>query len=549
MYYYVSSVLYWCNEYIKDLILGVPNFNYAGGKFMLRLPAIFSNHMVFQREKNILLWGESDAQSVTAVIGDNKISTDVKDGKWEIELPPMEAGGPYELEVSDGNETKKYIDIMLGEVWLAGGQSNMELELQNSKNGKEVCANVKDEGVRYYYTPKVSWVGEELSEAEKQSEWQHCTPDTCKKWSAVAYYFAKKLSKELGVTVGIIGCNWGGTSASCWTSREFMEQETLLKPYLDKYDKAVKGQDIEEYIKAREDYIKYQAEFDKNVGHYYQTAENPTWDEAISLFGENQYPGPMGPRNETRPCGLYESLLKRVMPYTLRGFLYYQGEEDDHMPYTYYTMLSTLVRQWRHDWRDDELPFMCVQLPMFKNDGEPDYHNWPFIREAQMRLFKTVKNTGIAVILDKGEYGNIHPVEKDVVGERLCEQALYHVYKKNNEKSAFGPVYNSYETDKNKMILHFEHADGGMECRGQQLSGFEIAGDDKKYYAASAEICGNTIVVSAEDVEKPKYARYCWTNYAEVTLYGKNGIPAAPFRTSYDDGAVATGSRNEGVWE
>ena len=186
---------------------------------------------------------------------------------------------------------------------------------------------------------------------------------------------------------------------------------------------------------------------------------------------------------------------------------------------------------------------------MFKNDGEPDYHNWPFIREAQMRLFKTVKNTGIAVILDKGEYGNIHPVEKDVVGERLCEQALYHVYKKNNEKSAFGPVYNSYETDKNKMILHFEHADGGMECRGQQLSGFEIAGDDKKYYVASAEICGNTIVVSAEDVEKPKYARYCWTNYAEVTLYGKNGIPAAPFRTSYDDGAVATGSRNEGVWE
>ena len=219
-----------------------------------------------------------------------------------------------------------------------------------------------------------------------------------------------------------------------------MEQETLLKPYLDKYDNAVKGQNPEEYIKSREEYIKYQAEFDKNVGHYYETAKNPTWDEAISLFGENQYPGPMGPRNETRPSGLYDSLLKRVMPYTLRGFLYYQGEEDDHMPYTYYTMLSTLIRQWRHDWRDEQLPFMIVQLPMFKNDGEPDYHNWPFIREAQMRVFKTVKNTGIAVILDKGEYGNIHPVQKDVVGERLCEQALYHVYKNDNEKSAFGPA-------------------------------------------------------------------------------------------------------------
>lgn len=328
-----------------------------------------------------------------------------------------------------------------------------------------------------------------------------------------------------------------------------MEQETPLKPYLDKYDNAVKGQNPEEYIKAREEYIKYQAEFDKNVGHYYETAKNPTWDEAISLFGENQYPGPMGPRNETRPNGLYDSLLKRVMPYTLRGFLYYQGEEDDHMPYTYYTMLSTLIRQWRHDWRDEQLPFMIVQLPMFKNDGEPDYHNWPFIREAQMRVFKTVKNTGIAVILDKGEYGNIHPVQKDVVGERLCEQALYHVYKNDNEKSAFGPIYKSYEKDEEKMILHFDYADNGMVCKGEKLIGFEIAGDDKKYYKADAKIAGNDIVVSASEVDKPKYARYCWTNYSEVTLFGKNGIPAAPFRTSCDDGAVATGSRNEGLWK
>ena len=498
---------------------------------MLSLPAIFSDHMVFQREKNILLWGESDEKNVTAVIDEKKVSSDVNNGRWEIELPPMAAGGPYELEVSDGVQTKKYTDIMIGEVWLAGGQSNMELELQNSMNGQEVCANVKDDGVRYYYTPKVSWVGDELFEAEKKSEWQHCTPDNCKNWSAVAYYFAKELSKKLGVTVGIIGCNWGGTSASCWTSREFMEQETPLKPYLDKYDNAVKGQNPEEYIKAREEYIKYQAEFDKNVGHYYETAKNPTWDEAISLFGENQYPGPMGPRNETRPNGLYDSLLKRVMPYT------------------YYTMLSTLIRQWRHDWRDEQLPFMIVQLPMFKNDGEPDYHNWPFIREAQMRVFKTVKNTGIAVILDKGEYGNIHPVQKDVVGERLCEQALYHVYKNDNEKSAFGPIYKSYEKDEEKMILHFDYADNGMECKGEKLIGFEIAGDDKKYYKADAKIAGNDIVVSASEVDKPKYARYCWTNYSEVTLFGKNGIPAAPFRTSCDDGAVATGSRNEGLWK
>ena len=194
---------------------------------MLSLPAIFSDHMVFQREKNILLWGESDEKNVIAVIDEKKVSSDVNNGRWEIELPPMAAGGPYELEVSDGVQTKKYTDIMIGEGCGAGGQSNMELELQNSMNGQEVCANVKDDGVRYYYTPKVSWVGDELFEAEKKSEWQHCTPDNCKNWSAVAYYFAKELSKKLGVTVGIIGCNWGGTSASCWTSRSLWSRRQI----------------------------------------------------------------------------------------------------------------------------------------------------------------------------------------------------------------------------------------------------------------------------------------------------------------------------------
>ena len=327
-------------------------------------------------------------------------------------------------------------------------------------------------------------------------------------------------------------------------SREALEGTQEIKEYIDDYDAIIAEQDPEEYIKAREAYLVYQAEFDKNVGKYYETAENPTWEEALRLYGENQYPGPMGPRSETRPCGLYESMLQRVCPYTLRGFLYYQGEEDDHRPYRYYSLLSALIRQWRGDWKDDTLPFMLVQLPMFQNGGgEPDYQNWPFIREAQMRVFDTFKHTGIAVILDKGEFGNIHPTEKDSVGERLALQAMYEVYGLCTKEEAFGPMYQSYRIENSAMVVSFAHAKG-LHCTEETLTGFELAGKDKVYHEAKAVLKGEEIELTCDEVKEPVYGRYCWTNYRPVTLFGQNGIPAAPFRTSREDGAVATGSRN-----
>ncbi|MCH5267012.1 MAG: sialate O-acetylesterase [Lachnospiraceae bacterium] len=514
---------------------------------MIQLPSIFSNHMVMQRNKNIAVWGESDGSEVAVTLDETTVTVPVQNGSFEVLLPPRPAGGPYVMKVSSEETELCFEDVMIGEVWLAGGQSNMELELQNSKNGAEVVKNIHNDKVRYYYTPKVSWVGDELYEAERISGWDLCTSDKAARWSAVAYYFAEQLSGELGVTVGIIGCNWGGTSASCWVSRETLEGIQEIRKYITDYDDIVAGQDLQEYIKEWEDYLVYQAEFDKNVGHYYETAENPSWDEALELYGENKYPGPMGPRSFTRPCGLYESMLQRVCPYTLAGFLYYQGEEDDHRPYSYYTLLSALIRRWRGDWKDDSLPFMLVQLPMFRNgEDEPDYQNWSFVREAQMRVYQTVKNTGIAVILDKGEFGNIHPTEKDIVGQRLALQALHHVYGKCSEEEAFGPVYQSYRIEGDDMIFSFRNAQG-MHCTEDILEGFELAGRDKVYHTANAVLQGEEIVVTCDAVEEPVYGRFCWTNYRPVTLFGANGIPVAPFRTSREDGAFATGSRNG--WE
>lgn len=522
---------------------------------MLQLPAIFSNDMVLQRGKNIAIWGETDRVSVSLSFAGRIVDAVVQNGAFRAILPPMDAGGPYELRVravddnTDGAACDEliYQNVMMGEVWLAGGQSNMELELQNSKDGAEVVKNIHNDRLRYYYTPKVPWVGDPLYEAEADSHWELCSPETAGRWSAVGYYFAEKLAAELDVTVGIIGCNWGGTSASCWVSRETLENDKSISNYIEEYDQIVANQDPEEHIKAREAYLVYQAEFDKNVGHYYETAENPTWEEALELFGECQYPGPMGPRSEFRPCGLYETMVERIFPYALAGFLYYQGEEDDHRPYTYYELLSGLIRQWRRDWQDDTLPFLLVQLPMFQNEGEADYQNWPFVREAQMRVFQTIKNTGIAVALDQGEYANIHPVRKDIVGVRLADQALCQVYGKKQDAEVYGPIYRSYRIDGDRMILAFDYAEQGIRCTADQVTGFEIAGVDQKYYPAEASIQGSEITISSGEVARPVYARYCWTNYREVTLFGANQMPVAPFRTSRRDGAIATGSRNG--WE
>ena len=226
-------------------------------------------------------------------------------------------------------------------------------------------------------------------------------------------------------------------------------------------------------------------------------------------------------------------MLSRVCPYTLRGFLYYQGESDDHKPNTYYTLLTSLISLWRNIWNDEKLPFIIVQLPMFKYKNDPDYKHWCLIREAQMRAFQTVKNTGIAVITDCGELDNIHPTDKLPVGERLCLQAQKLAYGMNVK--AFGPIYSSYEYINGGIKLSFEYAENGFNVKDEEPIGFEIAGEDKKFYPAKAEITENKIFISSEKVSVPVYARYCWVNYGEVNIYNETGIPLAPFRTHRND--------------
>lgn len=530
-----------------------------------RVAKVFSNHMVLQREKNIHIFGEALPQTnvtVTLVHGDGRTDvakTVAENGKWLAVLPPQKAEIGCTLKVEAVVDRTlptqvEFIDVAIGEVWLAGGQSNMELELQNCKGGKDTLKNDKNPNVRFYYTPKEPYKNRHFYEVEDATSWQTFDEESAKCWSAVGYYFAKKLSADLdGVTVGVIGCNWGGTSASAWMSKEALEEDKDLATYLEEFKQASDGISIEEQEQAYDDYVVFHEEWDRKCGEMYKENPNLAWSEVEAVLGKCQWPGPMNVKNPFRPTGLYECMLQRVCPYSLRGFIYYQGESDDHKPRMYYKLFTRMIRQWREDFLDEELPFLMTQLTMHRYQYDEDFKNWPIIREAQMDTYKTIKNTGIAVIIDRGAFNDIHPLDKVTVGERLELQALAHVYDKLDKKDAFGPIYDSCINREKELELCFRYAQDGFVVRNNPVdgcelerapkaadiedmpSGFEVAGRDKVYVPAVARIEGDRIFVSAKEVETPIYARYLWTNYAEVTLYGRNGLPVAPFRTSKAD--------------
>ncbi len=497
--------------------------------------AVFSNNMVLQREKNISVFGYGEnTKTVIVSLNGERAEATIGNGRWCATLPPMLAGDGYTMSIECDNEVISFTNIAIGEVWLAGGQSNMEFELQNCKGGAEALNNDINPNVRFYYTQKNSFIDENFFDRERRSCWSVFSEENARNWSATGYFFARKLAKELGVTVGIIGCNWGGTSASAWMSRERLFADSDLKTYIDEYEKAVGGKSKEEQIKEYNDFLDYHNAWEVKAEALYTKAPDLSWDEIQEICGENKWPGPMGCSNPYRPHGLYESMLERVIPYTLKGFIYYQGESDDHKPRMYFKLFSNLIQQWRDDWGDDSLPFLFVQLPMHTYSGSPDNKHWCLIREAQMRVFATVKNTGIAIIPDYSEYNEIHPKDKLPVGERLALQALYSVYKKIDESKAFGPMYKSMRILDHGIELSFDYAQDGLVSSGE-LKGFEIAGDNKVFFNATAQIRGDKIFAFSNEVKKPKHIRYCWSNYVEVSVFGKNAIPLAPFRTSMND--------------
>ena len=379
-------------------------------------------------------------------------------------------------------------------------------------------------------------------------------------WSAIGYFFGKKLAKDLGVTVGIIGCNWGGTSASAWVDRTTLEKDSDLKTYLDEYDDAEKGKSIEQQIKEFDDYEIFHVDWSKKCDELYKKYPQIKWDEIQNRLGKCQWPGPKCCKNPFRPTGLYDCMLTRIMPYSLKGFLYYQGESDDHKPTFYYKLFAALIDKWRTDWSDNSLPFIFVQLPMHRYKQDKDFKNWCLIREAQLKAYETIKNTGMVCAADLGQYNDIHPKAKKTIAERMEKISLHTAYHLISSDAANGPIPKSMIVEGNKITISFAHADDGFVLKSddeekqhyfdlekrqnikvpEHFTGFEVAGTDGIYFAADfsfgkEEGALNTITLSSPKVQEIKFARYAWYNYGPVTVYSHNGIPLTPFRTSAED--------------
>ncbi len=607
-----------------------------------RVASIFSDNMVLQRDKKICIFGEAEDDTlVTVSYLDYVTSAIAENGRFKLWLPPMDAtkydkdnvmncgsdmvitaqfradqhdAGSENTLVDGGSDERSlyrpetaevtFKNVVVGEVWLAGGQSNMEYELQNMTGVEEIFSyrdkllqsieitdntteNNKTESdginsyspcVRFYYTQKKSYIDEDFLKSERETRWEVFTDEGVKIWSAAGFLFARQLADKLGVIVGVVGCNWGGTSASHWIDRDSILSDDETRIYVDEYDEKTAGKSAEEQKEEYDKYVEHITWWDAEAKKIWAVRPDASWDELIDKLGPNQWPGPVCMYTPFRPAGLYECMISRIMPYTLRGVIYYQGESDDHRPEAYYKLFSILIRKWREYFEDPELPFIHVQLPCCRYGVDPDWKNWPPIREAQMKVFKEGLADGIAVAIDCGEFNDIHPKDKRVVADRLAKQALYKVYGLIPESEAFGPILNKAvdaeeycrmmgemtdlaDVKNDQLYLIFDHAEQGFVIKNYNQSelpgahetdiinndgiiGFELAGEDKEFYPAHVEIPGmttekktdmdnkNVIILSSDKVPKPKYARYIWTNYGTASLYGvASDIPMAPFNT------------------
>ena len=542
--------------------------------------AVFSNHCVLQRDKIISIFGNAEdgskitvelyAQNQTLLAKNTGKS---KNGRWLVMLESQKAQNDCSLKITcDKNGTASenitFNDVAIGEVWLAGGQSNMEFELQNCTEGPDELnpsKNPQNPNVRFYYTNKIAWMDEKFFEAERNTSWQTWDSEWKKSWSAVGYFFAKKLAADLGVTVGVIGCNWGGTSASAWMSRESLEKDVELKSYLDEQEEATKGKSIEQQCREYDEYEIQNNKWQEKCNELYAKNPNIEWDEVQKIIGTCPWPGPKSCKNPYRPAGLYECMLKRIIPYTLKGVLWYQGESDDHKPAFYAKLFSSMIDLWRYEWNEPLLPFVFVQLPENRYKQDKDFKHWCFIREAQQKVHNTVKNAFMTCAAGLGQYNDIHPKGKKVLAERMENVALASVYHLADESKAYSPMLQSYLPSGNKIILSFTNAQEGFIQKSddqalknykeleerqntplpEDFTGFEVAGSDGKYYPAQFAFGQekdslNTITLTSPKVEEPVFARYAWYNYGPATIYSKNGLPLASFRTNRHDAEITS---------
>lgn len=468
----------------------------------VKLPGLISENMVLQQKAKVNVWGwADDGEEVTVAIQGQSKSTKAKDGKWLVTLDPLKSGGPFSMTIKGKNEIALK-NVLVGEVWIASGQSNMQWSLEASfEPEKDIAAAVND-NLRLFYVPRVK---AEAPLDDVNAKWTGSTPETAAPFSAVGYYFGRDLQKALGVPLGVIHTSWGGSPAEVWAKESVLKGNAEFKPLLEWHK-----QSLANWEKAMENHRK-----------------------AVEKAKADGKTPPRPPRKPWVPCELYNGMIYPLLNYGINGAIWYQGESNASQAELYRALFPAMIQNWRDDWSIGDFTFLCVQLaPYIGIPRGPAEGTWPELREAQLIATEKLPNVGMVVITDVGDAEDIHPRKKAPVGARLALMARAMTYGEDIVYS--GPMYDRMEVKGGEAVVHFKHIGGGLATRNNPMRDWEIAGEDGKFVRGIARVEGDTVVVSSEQVDKPTAVRMGWHNYPIVDLFNKEGLPASPFRTNRD---------------
>jgi sialate O-acetylesterase len=475
----------------------------------VRLPKLLSSHMVLQRDSPIHLWGWSEpGERISVTLGaEIQDTTGNSLGQWSAYLPPQPSGGPFQITISGSNKIVLE-DVLIGDVWFASGQSNMEMPLRGFpgsaviKNGAQEIAAANYPSIRLLLvTNKAS--SYPLEDVGTEQSWTVCAPATAANFSAVAYFFGRDLSAREHVPIGLIDSSWGGTPAEAWMSLEGISSDASLMPVFAARAQMAKEQTHMEAMLAAE-------------------------KRADDLARSRNLPAPEHPWrpdfSSWAPSWLFNGMVAPFTSFPIKGVIWYQGESNasSELVPLYAKLFPALIGDWRSHWQQGDFPFLFVQIANY-NAGPSD--NWPLVREAQRRTL-SLASTGMAVTVDIGDPNNIHPPDKQSVGERLALAAQALAYHEHVEYC--GPTFRQISIENAEVRVWFDHAEG-LTTKGADPQGFELAGADHRFLKATARIVGPSVIVTNTQIERPQFVRYAWSNAPVVNLFNSAGLPASPF--------------------
>jgi sialate O-acetylesterase len=493
----------------------------------IRLPKVFNSHMVMQRDKPLVVWGWANPnEAIKVQLGSASAETKASaSGEWKVTLPAMKAGGPYSLKVS-GSSNVQYDDVMIGEVWLCSGQSNMEMGIGMCNDAKEEIAAADYPGIRLLMIPN-KWTPDpqsDTTESKNEGTWKLCSPNTVAEggwggFSAAAYYFGRELHKQLGVSIGLIDATWGGTRIESWTPPEgFAEVPALKREY-----------ELVQLADARSDLHRQRLEQTLNETEQWVASTRQALAQKSSAPKMPTLPTELLPPHDVQnPTALYNGMIHPLCPFAIRGAIWYQGESNSGEGRLYTERMKALIAGWRKIWNEGDFPFYFVQIAPYNygGNGERIGEFWEAQAEAQ-----SIPNVGMAVISDIGDLKDIHPKNKQEVGRRLALLALAKTYGRDKSVCS-GPTFKSMAEEGNKLRINFENAAGGLASRDQKpLTWFEIIdADEGGFVKADAQTDRSSLVLSSPEVKHPVAMRFAWNMLAEPNLMNSAGLPATAFR-------------------